>query len=412
MKKILLIAYSYPPLEDAQSLRWYYISQELAKLGFDIDVITIEHPDFLTYEIDKNITLHRVYAGFFENIAYKVKNKIGVDKVENQEQRKSFSFAVMKKGYWMIRSLVGGVLPGNISSEWYPHAKRYIKNNIDISSYNCMITSHEPWVDSLLGLHIKKNHPDLLWVADFGDPYVSMYTPKHKLFFENKIEKNIYEHVDIMILTNQKVLENLESKYPFLQEKETLILEQGFSKREHHDKQKSECFTILYTGTFYEDFRNPSELAKALATLEFDFRFIVAGRNEQFNYLFESLGDKYQFLGFTAHQEVLKLQDEADVLVHLSNRQIEQVPGKFYEYLGADKPMLVIYQDEKDQLISLCKEIRIKTVCKNEVFAIKEMFQKLYHDRTFNYDNARLDEYSWENRALKLNSVIRKWKNS
>ena len=406
MKKILLIAYSYPPLEDAQSLRWYYISQELAKLGFDIDVVTIKHPDTLVYKMEENIMIHRVYAGFFENIAYRVKNKIGVDKVENQEKRKSFSFSIMKKAYWMVRTFVGGILPGNISSEWYPHAKRYIKNNIDISSYDCMITSHEPWVDSLLGLHIKKNHPNLLWIADFGDPYVSIYTPKHKLFFENKIEKKIYESLDIMILTNKKVLENLTVKYPFLKEKETLILEQGFVEREYHDRKENSVFTILYTGTFYEDFRNPSELAKALASLGFEFRFIVAGRNEQFNTFFEPLKQKYQALGFTAHQKVLKLQEEADLLVHISNKQVEQVPGKFYEYLGADKPMLVIYQDEKDQLLPLCKEIGIKTVCQNELSAIKDMIEGIYHDRTHNYDKERLMEFSWENRALKLKDVI------
>jgi hypothetical protein len=408
MKKILLIAYSYPPLEDAQSLRWYYISQELAKLGYKIDVVTITHPAKLSYNIEKNITLHRVYAGFFENIAYSIKTKIGVDDSSKQVQRQSFLFKIMKKGYWIVRTFVGAILPGNISTEWYPYAKRYIDKNLDISSYSFMITSHEPWVDSLLGLHIKKNYPKLFWIADFGDPYVSMYTPKHKLFFENKIEKKIYEYVDIMILTNQKVLEILESKYPFLQEKEILILEQGFSKREHHDKQKSERFTILYTGTFYGDFRNPNELAKALASLEFDFRFIVAGRNEQFSYLFEPLGDKYQFLGFTAHQDVLKLQDNADVLVHLSNKQIEQVPGKFYEYLGANKSMLVIYQDEEDQLLSLCEDIGIYTVCKNDPKDIRDMINRVYNDRNFHYNQDILKNYSWQNRALKLDDTLKK----
>lgn len=62
MQKILLVAYSYPPLGDAQSLRWYYISNELANIGYKIDVITIKHPDYLNVSINKNITIHRVYA--------------------------------------------------------------------------------------------------------------------------------------------------------------------------------------------------------------------------------------------------------------------------------------------------------------------------------------------------------------
>jgi peptide/nickel transport system ATP-binding protein len=33
---------------------------------------------------------------------------------------------------------------------------------------------------------------------------------------------------------------------------------------------KNDIFTLLYTGTFYEDFRNPKQLAKALSALDFD----------------------------------------------------------------------------------------------------------------------------------------------
>jgi len=408
MKKILLIAYSYPPLEDAQSLRWYYISQELAKLGYKIDIVTITHPAKLSYSIEKNITLHRVYAGFFESIAYSIKTKIGVDDSSKQKQRQSFLFKIMKKGYWIVRTFVGGMLSGNISTEWYPHAKRYIDKNLDISLYDFMITSHEPWVDSLLGYSIKKKYPSLLWVADFGDPYVSIYTPRYKLFFENKIEKKIYKKVDLMILTNKAVQDKLRSKYPFLNQKDTLILEQGFSRSNYKEGYKSDTFTIIYTGTFYEEFRNPTQLSYALSKLDFDFRFIVAGRNEEFNELFKPLGEKYQFLGIRSHHEVLELQKRSDLLVHISNKQIEQVPGKFYEYLGVGKPILVIYQDMQDQLLPLCKDIGIDTVCKNDPNDIKDTINRVYNDRNFHYNQDILQNYSWQNRALKLDDTLRK----
>ncbi len=408
MKKILLIAYSYPPLEDAQSLRWYYISNELAKLGYKIDIVTIEHPAELTYSMDKNITIHRVYAGFFETIAYQLKHKIGVDKSGHQERRSSFSFALMKKIYWFFRSLLGAILPGNITTEWYPFAKQYIKKYIHITTYDYMITSHEPGVDSLLGLSIKNKYPHIKWIADFGDPYVSHYTPKYKRFFENHLEKKIYKSIDKMILTNQRVREQLERKYPFLQKKDILVLEQGFEAREHLPEKKNDTFTLLYTGTFYEDFRNPKQLAIALSMLDFDFKFIVAGRNEQFNDLFKPLGDKYQFLGFVPHSKVLDLQDSADVLVHLSNSQIEQVPGKFFEYLGTHKPLLVIYQNREDQLITLCQELGIETVCSNKPQEIKETLIRLYisKDAPLQYNNAAIQRYSWKNRAKLLKDFM------
>jgi hypothetical protein len=268
-----------------------------------------------------------------------------------------------------------------------------------------MITSHEPWVDSLLGYWIKQQYPNLFWIADFADPYVSIYTPKHKLYFENKIEKKLYGKVDLMILTNTRVENSLKEKYSFLGNKEILVLEQGFSKREHTNT-KNDIFTIVYTGTFYEEFRNPKELSQALMELDFEFRFIIAGRNEKFNAIFEPLGKKYQFLGFISHKEILKLQDSSDILVHLSNKQVEQVPGKFFEYLGADKLMLVIYQDENDQLINICKDIGIKSICKNNKDSIKNMLIDMYNNQIYKYDKKEIMQYSWENRALKLKNRL------
>ncbi len=37
--KILLVAYEFPPILAAQALRWFYLSNELAKLGVNVHVI-------------------------------------------------------------------------------------------------------------------------------------------------------------------------------------------------------------------------------------------------------------------------------------------------------------------------------------------------------------------------------------
>jgi hypothetical protein len=95
-------------------------------------------------------------------------------------------------------------------------------------------------------------------------------------------------------------------------------------------------------------------------------------------------------------------------LVHISNKQIEQVPGKFYEYLGVGKPILVIYQDMQDQLLPLCKDIGIDTVCKNDPNDIKDTINRVYNDRDFHYNQDILQNYSWQNRALKLDDTLKK----
>jgi hypothetical protein len=406
MKKILLIAYSFPPLQDAQALRWQYITKYLAKLDYKIDVLTIKHPKENDVKVIDGITIHRVYSGFFENIAYRLKNKVNVDGKENEKSRQKFSFRVLKQGYWIIRKFYEWFLPGNITTEWYPFINYYIQKNINISEYNILITSHEPWIDSLIGLKIKEKYSNITWVADFGDPYVSIYTPKHKLWLENYLEKKIYKKTDLMILTNEHVKNFLLSKYDFLLEKETLILEQGFEQILENNKCLNKRYTILYTGTFYEDFRNPLELSKALYKLPFDFQFILVGRNEKFIHMFKGLKDKFVFKGFCSHTEVVKLQQDADILIHLSNKQIEQVPGKFYEYLGRNTPILVIYQNNKDQLINLTEELGCGISCKNRVQEIIKGIEYLKTEQVKRNDRL-INVFSWENRAKLLNKRLR-----
>ena len=242
--RILLIAYSFPPFQDGQSLRWYYLSNALARLGTKIDVITVKHPleDKTSWEFHKNIDVYRIFPGPIEFLALRAKRKMGVEGEGNKELRKSMKFKIMKSSYWGVRNVFGNVLPGDVRTEWFPFAVRFIEGNMDIGKYDYLITSHEPWVDSLLGLYLKKRNVKIRWIADFGDPYVALYTPKHKLHFENYLEKLIYKNASVLIFTNGKVIEHVLNKYPFLKDKKLLVVEQGFSYRLCAEREDRICW--------------------------------------------------------------------------------------------------------------------------------------------------------------------------
>ncbi|MDI6889851.1 MAG: hypothetical protein QMC83_02770 [Thermodesulfovibrionales bacterium] len=409
--KILLIAYSFPPFQDGQSLRWYYLSNALAELGVQIDVITIKHPleDKITWNFHKNIEIFRIYPGPIEFFALRAKKNMGVGDGGNKELRKSLKFKMMKSSYWGIRNFVGNLLPGDIRTEWFPFTIRFIKENIDIRKYDYLITSHEPWVDSLLGLYLKKRDAKIKWIADFGDPYIAPYTSKHKLWFENYFEKLIYKNASVLIFTNGKVIEHLSNKYPFLKNKKLLVIEQGFSYRlsaEINDVQyKNKIFTLIYTGTFYRNFRDPSNLIKALSMIDFEYKFCLAGRNEKFIKDFSILGDNFEFLGVVDHFNILKLQKASDVLIHLANKNTSiQIPGKFYEYLGALKPILSIHFDCEDPTRKLVKELRCGISCEDNPIEIKNAIESIYKNWKRNENNCKASlegicDFSWEKKA-------------
>ncbi len=409
--RILLIAYSFPPLIDGQSFRWYYLSNALAELGIKIDVLSIKQPleDKTSWRFHKNIEVFRNFPGPIEFFALRAKNNIGADAEGNREIRKSARFRIMKSLYWGIRSLVGNLFPGDIRTEWFPFAIRFINQNLDVRKYDFLITSHEPWVDSLLGLYLKQRNGDIKWIADFGDPYVALYTPGHKLWFENYLEKWIYQNASALIFTNHKVLDHLVNKYPFLRDKPLWVVEQGFDSRlcgeAENRGSKNKIFTLFYAGTFYRDFRNPSNLIKALSMLDFEYKFLLAGRNEKFMEDFKILGDRFEFLGLVDHFRVLRLEKESDVLVHLANKNSSiQIPGKFYEYLGALKPILAIYNDPYDPSKKIVQDLNVGVVSQDTPLEIKGAIESLYRRWAGSENNGllhagRIYPYSWEERA-------------
>lgn len=412
--RILLIAYLFPPIQDAQSFRWYYLSNALAELGIKVDVITIKHPleNKTSGNFHKNIKIFRIYPGPIEFFALRAKRNIGVDEEGNKEIRKSLRFKIMKSLYWGIRNFVGNLLPGDVRTEWFPFALRFVKENMDIRNYDYLITSHEPWVDSLLGLYLKKRNAAVKWIADFGDPYVAIYTPRHKLWFENYFEKLIYESASVLIFTNGKVIENLINKYLFLRNKKFLVIEQGFSYRSCAEREnirdKNKIFTLIYTGTLYRDFRNPANLIKALSMVDFKYKFSLAGRNEKFIKDFKILGDHFEFLGLVDHFDILRLQRGSDVLIHLANKNSSiQIPGKFYEYLGALKPILTINYDSNDPTRKLVQELKCGVSCKDDPVEIKNSIELLYSKWKDNENICRINiediyPYSWEKKAQRI----------
>ena len=409
--KIVLIAYSFPPFHDAQSIRWYYLANSLAELGAKIDVITIDHPareyDFFSFH--KNINVYRIFPGLFEFIALKTKKGMGVDDEENRKIRKLLKFRILKFIYWSIRNLIGNLLPGDIRTEWFPLAVRHIEKKINFMNYDFMISSHEPWVDSLLGLYFKKKY-NVKWIADFGDPYVASYIPKHKLWFEKRFEESIYKNADMLIFTNSSVVESLKDKYPFLKNKKILIVEQGFSYKSYPWElspivdNKNRVFRLTYTGTLYKNIREPFNFIKALSMLDFEYKFLLAGRNEQFIEDFSVLGDKFKFLGFINHFDVLKLQNNSNVLIHLANKYPTQIPGKFYEYLKSLKPILHISNHDGEPTAEIVKKMKCGMCCKDNPDAIRKAINILYNnwrkgEKSYETDYQALYEYSWEKKA-------------
>ncbi len=412
--KVLLVAYSYPPIQEAQSFRWYYLSEELAKAGICIDVITIKYAKMneACINLHKNITCKRIFPGPFEYLSLGIRSSLNLDITPDAKIRKTLWFKLMQQSYVFGRKFTNYFIPGDIRTEWFPFVARYAYKRACTGNYDFLITSQEPPVDSFVGLFVKRKLPCMKWIADIADPLTAVYYPRWRRIIDEFLEYKILTKADAVITTCESIIRHFESKYK-INRKKFHVINQGFDQTLPRKKRKNNIFTIVYSGTFYKEFRDPINLFNALKELPIPYKFVILGRNESFLPFMKQLGNKCSFLGFVPHFQTLEYQRNADVLIHLGNKQAEQIPGKFFEYLGSGVPILSIVYNDNDETAHLTRKLGVGLVCRNEKDEIKDALMYLYQawkegkvNEFFNPHIKQINNFSWQNSARKLLNLL------
>ncbi len=379
MSRVLLVAYSFPPLQDAQALRWAYLAEELSRKGYKIDILTISLPENsgnLPY-FSMDFTIHRVFPGFFEYAAYRTRSMTGAGSENDAQVRISRWFRFSRRVYRALRYVLDRVLIGDVRTEWLAFVLPFL-GRLELDSYDFLITSQEPFVDSIIGAFIKLKFPGLVWIADFGDTALAPYIPRWRKPIDMAVEKRIMKLADGLVFTNANAAAAIGGLYG-IDKRKVVVVPQGY--RDFNgipDSSANGAFTLFFSGTFYPDFRNPEELLKVIERFKYDIKLVVAGRNDAYIDRFRRLGNRVEYLGFMPHFDVLRWQRKADVLVNISNRQLHQIPGKFFEYLGAGKPILNIVYSYDDPTASLTGKLGVGVVCRNVYGSIERAVYRLW----------------------------------
>ncbi len=341
--KILLIAYEFPPILAAQALRWFYLSNELVKIGVEVEVIcpNIYSENTFPVEMDERIKLHRVWPGPFIGLSQELGRRLrGKDKVSQGKISSKSSLAF--SGYRMLRSILDNIFYPDVRSEWYPFALRKMKKLLKSRRFDAVVSSYEPGVDIFIGYHA--HIFNIPWTIDMADPLLTPYSPRWRRGLDLRVERKAILTAKSIIVTAPSVLDLLKERHGRDITRKFSIVPQGFSDRQVAAQclKNTSSFDLIFTGNFYKDFRNPCELAKALEMLQdLNISFTIAGNNSEFESYFKNI-NRVNFLGQRSHFDCLNLQGTADLLVNIGNVQNYQIPGKIYEYLGARKPILHI----------------------------------------------------------------------
>lgn len=303
----------------------------------------------------------------------------------------------------------------DLRGEWTRPARRALPALLKQVSPDVVVSSHEPANTLELGLAAKRfGFP---WVADLGDPVLTTYTRRHWRRRAHALEKAVMQEADHVVVTTEHAHALLRDRHGGATP--VSVVTQAFDEQippSAPDQRTGEQLELLYTGRFYR-FRDPRELVGAVLGVR-GVRLTVASGDVPEWLVQESKAhpDKLRLLGQVPHRSLLAVQRQFDILVNLANADPSQVPGKFYEYLGAGRPILHISANRGPDVASeLTGVLRRGWSCHGELHEISAVLVRLVESKRAGNLNeglelgrAQVAAWSWRQSAIRFAAVLRR----
>ena len=342
MKKVLVIAYHYPPVGGGGVFRTLKFTKYLPQFGFRPYVLTVKNSMYtpkdptLVKEIPPEA---RIIATFsFEHRLLRASRLLNLD-----------------PGWFFIPDVNVGWLPFSIRAG----TKIIRQENIDVIYVTAPI-----WTSLLIGYFLKKKTKKPL-VVDFRDPWTinPYHKPATKLHakIENCLERKVLTSADYVITVSHPYKNRLITKYPFLKTRSEVIMN-GFDPDDFKNLERKplqEKLKIVHTGSLY-GLRSPKPFLFALHKLVQEKPVLRKLIEVQFvgNYGREApmivnkfgLNDMVQCIRYLPHDKCLGLMVNSHILLLIvATEGIETsgiVTGKLFEYLFSGRPILALAPKE------------------------------------------------------------------
>lgn len=388
-KKVLIVAYYFPPLGWSGVQRTLKFVKYLRNFGWQPVVLTVGKTKFsvmdesLSKEIPDDVKVIRIDDTVLKKVTDEMKINLekyiesSLNMISDELLKKCFYDEIEKK-IGELRDLL--LLPDG-NAIWANNVIKQINQYIDLKEFDIVYTTSAPYSAHIIGYNIKKKY-NIHWVADFRDqwiknPYIAYDKNSLKYKLESYMEKEIVKECDKLITTTSISKNNYISTYN-LNKNKVIEITNGYDEEDFCDlelnlcKQNQNKFKIIYNGSFYMK-RNPYTFAIALKELikggfinSSKVEIILNGKSDAniIDEFIKILGNNkniIKFNNYLSHKESLRIASEANILLLVCGKDeaVKEVyTGKVFEYLRLKKPILSLSPKG-----SLVEELLIKTGC-------------------------------------------------
>ena len=437
--RVLLVARGFPPDSDPTSYRWLRFTGGLARLGWQVEVLTTEPtPKFeyfdpgLMKRIHAGVVVHRVHAGHFQPRVWRAR----FEKMRRAESVAGGQAGAAAPGgapaaaetragspRAMLRDLDERLHPFKIPDptfEWIVPGVLHGVRALASRRFDLLVSSAAPFSSHVVA-HRLQQWSRLPWVADFSDPYADnpfVTRSPWRRTVDRALERGWFGAMSGAIVPVAEMKTLFAKQHPEFPESRVHVVPYGFDGDlyAHTPPARFDGFTIVHTGTFYAGLRDPGPFFQALAVVrDLPIRVIHAGIlqpdwTERLRQL--GIADRFEVLGLLPREQIAPLQLGAACLLLIGNRGGLQLPGKLLDYLGARRPIFALRNDAHDIAASLVAMKRAGHLVDNEPEAIAKGLRLLYAwwkdgslDSRFEHPGA--PEYTWPHLEKELDRALR-----
>ena len=396
-KKILIISYYWPPAGGPGVQRWLKFVKYLPDFGIEPHVYVPKNP---TYPL-----LDEKLVADVSDKAIIIKKPIfepyGLAGIFSKKKTKKISSGIIpnkKKQSWVEKMLIwvrGNLFIPDARLFWIRPSVQFLSRYIQENQIETVITTGPPHSLHLIGMELKNRHK-INWITDFRDPWTTIgYHDKLQLSNwaakkHKQLEKQVLNSCDQIIVTSPTT----KTEFQALTSKPILVITNGYDVEQITKKPLDKKFTLAHIGSFLSE-RNPRILWKALAELvkenkafseKLELKLIGAVSDSVLETIKEFKLERFvNHLGYVSHEVALQEQRCSQVLllIEIDSEQTNCIiPGKLFEYLVSERPILAI-GPEKADFASIIKETNTgtfftyedKDVLKTQILQYFEAFQ-------------------------------------
>lgn len=368
MKKVLVISYYWPPAGGAGVQRWLKFAKYMRGFGWEPVVYTAENGEMpvvdnsLQKDVPPGLTVLKQpiwepYSIYKKFIGRKREDKINAAFLsENKKTGFTEKISVWIRGNFFIP---------DARRFWIRPSIGYLQDYIQKNDIRYVISTGPPHSMHLIALGLKRNNPQLKWIADFRDPWTNIDFYE-KLMLSNRADKkhhaqelSVLQQADLVLSVGQSMNDEFVEMYRKaggLQAGKFKVITNGFDADDVTERSisREQTFSLAHIGTLVKD-RNPQVLWRVLQKLvaenqAFSARLqikLVGKVDIHVKEQMEAFGltPFLSRIDYLPHDEVILEQQRSSVLLLLVNRTKNAkgiLTGKFFEYLASPAPVLAI----------------------------------------------------------------------